>query len=183
MLPSKGTHSGWWITFFVVANVQERADIQLHLESLPSFEGPTIKHLIGAQWLGFLANEDDCKANKQVWRASPNVMAVCWAEWEAKEKGGRIEEDREGQHGRKDWQCWQRIEMIWKVWGRKVKRLGLGWTSEGFCGPTLRLFLDRGSWQQIFSVSFHLGVLMITVIFNNVIWILYYHTPHIISCK
>lgn len=51
-----------------------------------------------------------------------SVMAVWWVEWETKEKGGRIEEDREGQRGRKVWECWQRRDMIWKVSGRKVKR-------------------------------------------------------------
>lgn len=54
--------------------MREKADSQLHLESLLSFEGPTVKHLVGARRLGFLANEDDSKANKQVWRVSPNVL-------------------------------------------------------------------------------------------------------------
>lgn len=41
---------------------------------LLSFEGPTVKHLIKTWWLGFLANGDDRKANKQVLRVSPNVL-------------------------------------------------------------------------------------------------------------
>lgn len=58
---------------------------------LLSFEGPTVKHLVGAQWLGFLANEDDSKANKQVWRVSPNVL---W--WLCDGQGGRPKR-REGE--------------------------------------------------------------------------------------
>lgn len=70
---------------------------QLHLESLLSFEEPTVKHLVMAWWSGFLANEGDSKANKQVLRVSPNVL---WWLWDG--QGDRVREQRE-RGGREDW--------------------------------------------------------------------------------
>lgn len=62
------------------------------------FEGPTVKHLVWAQWLGSLANEDHSKTNKQVWRVSPNVLWwLWWAGWERREDGLRkTQEDNMG---------------------------------------------------------------------------------------
>ena len=51
-----------------------------------------------------------------------SMTAVWWAGWEGEEEGGRIEGNREGQHRRKAWGCWQSRGMAWEVWGRKMKR-------------------------------------------------------------
>lgn len=43
-----------------------------------------------------------------------SLTALWWAGWESKEEGERIEEDREGQLGKKGWECWQRRGIAWR---------------------------------------------------------------------
>lgn len=82
----------------MVANVRERADSQLHLESLLSFEGPTVKHLVEVRGRGFWQMTTTARKTNKFQGFLQMFCDGCVMGRVGEEEDGGVEEDGEGQH-------------------------------------------------------------------------------------